>query len=70
MVRDRDEVGGKTRKAIGTVKEKIGRVTGSRRLEEQGAAERTYGTVRSGIGKASRKVNEAIDETGRDLDKP
>lgn len=69
-IRNRDEAAGKTRKGIGVVKEKLGRLTGSRRLEEQGAAERTAGGFQAGVGKVARKVNEAVDDTARDLRKP
>jgi uncharacterized protein YjbJ (UPF0337 family) len=70
MPTNRNEVEGKTRKGIGAVKEKLGRATGSRRLEEQGAAERTAGGFQAGVGKVARKVNKAIDDTARDLKKP
>lgn len=70
MPTNRNEVEGKTRKGIGMVKEKLGRVTGSRKLEEQGSAERTAGGFQAGVGKVTRKVNKAIDDTARDLKKP
>ena len=65
-----EESKGKVRKGIGVVKEKIGRATGDRDLEEQGAAEKTAGSFEAGVGKVARKVNEAIDDTVRDLNKP
>lgn len=68
--RNRHEVEGNTRKGIGVVKEKLGRLTGSRKLEEQGAAEQTAGGFQAGVGKVARKVNEAVDDTVRDLKKP
>jgi len=68
--RNRDEVEGKARKGIGAVKETVGRLSGNRKLEEQGAAERTAGSVQAGVGKVARKVNEVIDDAARDLKKP
>lgn len=68
-MRHGDEVAGKTRKGLGAVKEKLGRLTGRHRLEEQGAAEKTAGGFQAGVGKVSRKVNNAIDDTARDLEK-
>ena len=70
MPTNRNEVEGNTRKGIGAVKEKLGRVTGSRSLEEQGAAEKTSGGFQAGVGKITRKVTKAIDDTARDLKKP
>lgn len=67
---NRNEVEGNTRKGIGAVKEKLGRVAGNRNLEEQGAAEQTAGGFQAGVGKVTRKVNKAIDDTARDLKKP
>jgi uncharacterized protein YjbJ (UPF0337 family) len=65
-----DEVAGKGRKAVGEVKEKVGRAVGNRDLEEQGAAEKTAGGFQAGVGKVARKINEAVDDTVRDLKKP
>jgi uncharacterized protein YjbJ (UPF0337 family) len=67
---NRNEVEGKTRKGIGAVKEKLGRLAGNRRLEEQGAAEQTSGGFQAGVGKVTRKVSKAVNDTARDLDKP
>jgi uncharacterized protein YjbJ (UPF0337 family) len=67
---NRNEVGGKIDKAIGTIKERLGRATGNRRLEEQGSADRTVGSVRHGVGKVERKIDEAIDSAARDLREP
>ena len=69
-IRNRSEFEGKTRKGIGAVKEKLGRAVGNRSLEEQGSAEQTAGGFQAGVGKVARKVNNAIDDTARDLKKP
>ena len=65
-----DELAGKGRKAVGEVKETVGRAVGNRDLEEQGAAEKTAGGFQAGVGKVTRKLNEAVNDTVRDLKKP
>ena len=47
---DRQRMKGGLKKATGTVKEKIGRAMGDRRLEAEGKAERAEGRVRSAFG--------------------
>jgi uncharacterized protein YjbJ (UPF0337 family) len=49
---DRQRMKGGLKKATGTVKEKIGRAMGDRRLEAEGKAERAEGRVLSAFGKA------------------
>ena len=70
MAINENEVEGKGRKVIGSIKETVGRVTGNDRLEEQGSAEKTAGGFQAGVGKIARKVEEAVDDTKRDLKKP
>ena len=65
-----DEVAGNARKAVGTVKENVGRAVGNDDLEAQGAAERTAGGVQAGIGKVARKVNDVVDDAVDALKKP
>jgi uncharacterized protein YjbJ (UPF0337 family) len=65
-----DEVAGHARKAVGTVKENVGRAVGNDDLEAQGVAERTAGGVQAGIGKVARKVNDVVDDAVDALKKP
>jgi uncharacterized protein YjbJ (UPF0337 family) len=65
-----NEIEGNARKAIGNVKEKVGQATGNQDLEAQGAAEKTAGGFRATVGKVTRKLGDAIDDTARDLKKP
>ncbi|HYI11597.1 MAG TPA: CsbD family protein [Thermoanaerobaculia bacterium] len=65
-----EELAGKGRKAVGEVKETIGRAVGNRDLEEQGAAEKTAGSFQAGVGKVARKINEVADDVVDDLKKP
>lgn len=67
---NRTEVEGNARKGLGVVKEKLGRLMGRRDIEEQGAAEQTAGGFQAGVGKVARKINDAVDDTARDLTKP
>jgi uncharacterized protein YjbJ (UPF0337 family) len=62
-----DEVRGKIDSTVGKVKESIGRNAGDPILEEEGADQRAAGDVQHGIGKARRKVGEAISDVGKKL---
>ncbi len=64
---NKDEVKGKLDQAVGKVKESVGRNTGDPALAEEGADQRAAGDVRQGIGKARRKVGEAISDVGKKL---
>ncbi|HYK02881.1 MAG TPA: CsbD family protein [Thermoanaerobaculia bacterium] len=70
MAINENEVEGKGRKAIGAIKETVGKVTGNEDLEAQGSAEKTAGGFQAGVGKISRKVEEAVDDAKRELKKP
>jgi uncharacterized protein YjbJ (UPF0337 family) len=67
---NKNEVEGNVRKAVGVVKEKVGRATEDRDLEAQGSAERTSGGFQAGVGKVARKVTDAVDNIADDLSKP
>jgi uncharacterized protein YjbJ (UPF0337 family) len=57
---DKDRIKGGARQAKGSVKEAIGKVTGDRKTEAEGATERTVGKVQSGVGKAKDAVRDAV----------
>jgi uncharacterized protein YjbJ (UPF0337 family) len=61
---NRDEMEGKFDRAKGTVKDKMGKAMGDRKLEDEGKAERAEGQMKEGFGKARRKVGEAINDMG------
>ncbi len=61
---NRDEVEGKFDQAKGAVKENVGRATGDRDMEDDGAADRAGGKVQEGFGEAKRKVGDAIKDVG------
>ncbi len=58
---DKDRVKGIGRQAKGTVKEAAGKVTGDKRTEAEGAAEKTAGKVQNAVGGAKDAVKDATD---------
>ena len=58
------EIRGRINKTKGTVKERIGHVVGNRRMENDGAAVRREGGVQETLGKARRKVGDAVKDLG------
>jgi uncharacterized protein YjbJ (UPF0337 family) len=63
-MRYEDEVKGKGKQVIGTTKEHLGKLAGDRDLEESGKQDRFEGSVQETVGKARRKVGEAIEDLG------
>jgi uncharacterized protein YjbJ (UPF0337 family) len=59
-----DEVEGKWDKAKGTVKEKVGELTGDEQLEAEGEVDRASGETQETWGKFKRGVSEAVDSVG------
>jgi len=66
---NKTEMKGKINKAKGTVKENVGHAMGNRRMENQGAADRSKGSVQETLGKAKRKVGDAVKDLGNTLRK-
>jgi uncharacterized protein YjbJ (UPF0337 family) len=62
---NKKEVRGKARSQKGRLKEAAGVVTGNRRLENEGFAERTYGAVEAALGKACRTIGDAVTGLGK-----
>jgi uncharacterized protein YjbJ (UPF0337 family) len=69
-MRYEDEVKGKGKQIAGTAKEHLGKLAGDRDLQEhrdlqeRGEQERFEGKVQDKLGKARRKVGEAIENLG------
>ena len=61
---NKDEMEGKFDQAKGAVKENVGRATGDRDLEDEGATDRAGGKIQEGFGEAKRKVGDAIKDVG------
>ena len=73
---NKDEAEGKWEQVKGTVKEKVGEVTGDRELEAEGdaqhtegATQETWGKFKRGVGDAVDAVGDAISNTGKDVGK-
>jgi uncharacterized protein YjbJ (UPF0337 family) len=58
------EIRGKINKAKGTVKENIGHAVGNRSMEKHGAADRRKASLQETLGKARRKVGDAVKDLG------
>jgi uncharacterized protein YjbJ (UPF0337 family) len=63
-MRYEDELKGKGKQVKGAVKEKLGKLTGDRNLQQRGANERVKGKVQEKVGKVRRKVGEAVEDLG------
>jgi len=57
---DKDRVKGAGQQIKGSVKEAIGKVTGNKRTEAEGAAEKTAGKVQSGAGKTKDAIRDTF----------
>ena len=57
---NKDQVKGVGKQAKGSVKETAGRVTGNRKTEAEGVAEKTAGKVQKGFGDIKEKVKGAL----------
>lgn len=64
---NRDEIDGKKNNLAGRVKEAAGTLTGNKELESEGADQRASGAVEEGLGKARRKVGEALEDLGNEV---
>lgn len=64
---NRNEVRGKINEATGRVKQAAGRINNDPLLEEEGADQRAGGQLEAGLGKARRKVGEAVKDLGKKL---
>ncbi len=62
---NKDEVRGKGKQITGTIKDKVGEMTGNSRLEAEGEAEHLKGTIQQKVGKGRRKVGQAIKKVVR-----
>jgi uncharacterized protein YjbJ (UPF0337 family) len=66
---NRDEVDGRFENIKGRIKEAAGTLTGNENLEKEGSDQRAGGSVQEGLGRARRKLGEAIEDFGEDLKK-
>ena len=66
---NRNEIEGKTKTIKGRARQAAGILTGDKKLESEGARERAAGVTQEGIGTASRRVREQIEDLGRRIQK-
>jgi len=59
---DKDRVAGSVKQAKGTIKEKVGKVVGDKKLEAEGKAEKVVGKVQSAVGELKDTVRGALKE--------
>ena len=57
---DKDRIKGGAKQAKGSVKEAIGKVTGNRKTEAEGAAQKTAGKLQSDVGKAKDAIRDTF----------
>jgi uncharacterized protein YjbJ (UPF0337 family) len=57
---DKERIKGGAQKVTGTIKEKVGQLTGDRQTEAEGVAEKAEGHVRSAVGKVKDAVREVV----------
>ena len=57
---NKDQVAGRVDTVAGNVKEAVGKVIGSEKLQGEGLAEQASGKVQSGYGDAKEKVKDSL----------
>jgi uncharacterized protein YjbJ (UPF0337 family) len=57
---DSERIKGGVKKATGTVKEKVGQMTGDRDMEAEGSADKAEGRVREAVGHVKDAAREII----------
>jgi len=50
---------GETQKAVGAVKQDVGKALGNEKLQVEGAADKTLGSAKTAVGKAEDAVHKA-----------
>jgi uncharacterized protein YjbJ (UPF0337 family) len=68
-MKNRDELEGQSDQLKGKAKQAWADVTDNERLHDEGVADEAGGEVQEGLGRARRKVGEAIEDLGEDLKK-
>lgn len=66
-MRYEDEIKGKGKQIKGRTKEELGKLTGRRDLQDEGAGERVEGKIQEKVGRARRKVGEAVEDLGEEI---
>jgi uncharacterized protein YjbJ (UPF0337 family) len=66
---NKDRVSGAAKEAVGSIKEKTGKVLGDKKMEVEGKVKKTEGKVQNAIGGAEDAAEDAARETERAGDK-
>jgi len=64
---NRDELDGKAKAMRGKVKQAAGDLTDNDQLRDEGLADEALGKTQDDLGRARRKVGEAIEDIGEDI---
>jgi uncharacterized protein YjbJ (UPF0337 family) len=64
---NKDELEGKAEALKGKVKQAAGDLTDNERLHDEGVVDEAAGDTQAGLGKARRKVGEAIEDIGENI---
>lgn len=57
---DKDRTAGGAKKVTGRIKEAVGKVTGNKRLEDEGKVEKTGGKIQDKVGQAKDKLRNKV----------
>ena len=64
---NKDELDGRADQIKGKLKQAAGDLTDDERLHDEGVADEASGDVQEGVGRARRKVGEAVEDLGNKL---
>ena len=64
---NRDEIEGKAEALKGKVKQAAGDLTDNERLHDEGVADEMSGDAKDTLGRARRKVGEAVEDIGENI---
>jgi uncharacterized protein YjbJ (UPF0337 family) len=64
---NKDELKGKTEALKGRTKQALGDLTNDERMHDEGVANEAAGETRDTLGRARRKVGEAIEDLGDNI---
>jgi uncharacterized protein YjbJ (UPF0337 family) len=67
LMKNQDELDGKSDQVKGKAKQAWADLTDNEQLHDEGVADEASGEVQEGLGRARRKVGEAIEDIGEDL---
>jgi uncharacterized protein YjbJ (UPF0337 family) len=56
----KDQIKGAAKEATGSIKQAAGKATGNRRLEAEGAVEKTEGKIQKGVGDIKDAARDAL----------